>query len=425
MLTKDGGHLLTSIGDISRLENIQSIQLIGVSGEVLADSNNQGSMRKLSFDEIECQACHQYSPNDRPRVVPIENPSRGWRISAPVENLLQCHECHDPGLKHLGILLMDISLSGKQAKLSSDLQTNLLISVISTGLVSLLSYLLIQRLVVHRVELFSEPLKEYTNGKFGQRISPTSSINDELDELANTFNQMADKLEQNSREEVERHKLRERAISEERERIARELHDGFAQVLGYVNTKVMAARLLVKKKKLEEADENLEHLEQAARGLFVDVREAILGLKMSGQPHTRLNEALEEYVDEYWRLSGIPTEFSSSLKSDKQTLNPEIELNIFRIIQEALNNVRKHSKASKVWVDITQDNGVIKFDIKDNGIGFKSDQIDASQSGQFGLINMHERADEIGATLQIKSQPGGGTSVNISLDLKELETILK
>ena len=72
--------------------------------------------------------------NERPRVVPLEEDARGWRISAPVENLPQCHECHDGSLKHLGVLLMDISLTGKQSQLLGDLRISLMISVISTFL---------------------------------------------------------------------------------------------------------------------------------------------------------------------------------------------------------------------------------------------------------------------------------------------------
>jgi signal transduction histidine kinase len=384
----------------------------------MADSNNQASVVNISVDAIECQACHQYSSVDRPRVVPIETPSKGWRISAPVENLPQCYGCHDPGLSHLGILLMDVSLTGKQTQLNEDLKTNLLISVISTGVVSLLVYILIQQLVVSRIELFRKPINDYANGQFNLRFPSSSSIDDEINELANTFNQMAKKLEQNSQEEIERQKLREQAISDERERIARELHDGFAQVLGYVNTKVMAARLLLKKHKFIEAENQLEHLEQAARGLFVDVREAILGLKMSGQQDKKLIEALKQYAEEYQRLSGISTEFSNTLEPDVISLNPKIELNIFRIVQEALNNIRKHSEASKVRIKISKQNGFINCQIKDNGVGFILGDFKSNQSCKFGLSNMYERADEIGAKLDIKSNPGTGTQINLSLGLE-------
>jgi len=183
----------------------------------------------------------------------------------------------------------------------------------------------------------------------------------------------------------------------------------------------MAARLLVKRQKLREADDQLEHLEQAARGLFVDVREAILGLKMSGQQEKNLSEALEEYVSEYQRLSGIPTEFSNSSVLDISMINPEVELNIFRIVQEALNNIRKHSHASKVWVNIAKNNDKIQFEIKDDGVGIKSSYLESNLSGKFGLTNMHERAEEISADLQITSVLGEGTQIIITLDVKKLE----
>ena len=84
--------------------------------------------------------------------------------------------------------------------------------------------------------------------------------------------------------------MRQRAIVEERERIARELHDGMAQVLGYVHTKATAVRLLLGRQQTEAATAQLGQLEEAARGLFIDVREAILGLRMTSRGDLRLAE---------------------------------------------------------------------------------------------------------------------------------------
>jgi len=421
MLTKEGEHLLTSIEDVSQLENVQNIQIIGISGEVMADSSGQESKRNFNLGDAECQACHKYTSEERPRVIPLEKPSEGWRISAPVNNLPQCHECHDPSLSHLGVLLMDISLTGKQAHLLGELEINLLISGVSTGLVSLMSYALIHRLVVRRIEKFRKPLAEYANGKFDIRMSKTSNINDELCELADTFNKMADELEKHAIEDRERQKFRERAIIEERERIARELHDGFAQELGYVNTKVMAVRLLVKKQKLKDADQQLEHLESAAKGLFVDVREAILGLKIAGRNNTNLIEALDEYIQEFRRLSGIPTVFKRGHMMENLDLKPEIELHLVRIVQEALNNIRKHSGATQAWVKLSNNTGQVSLEIKDNGVGFDYNKLNKIGSDRLGLSNMKERATEVGAEFQIVSIIEEGTSIMITLPLVQRE----
>jgi signal transduction histidine kinase len=420
MLTKEGEHIISSIADVSKLENVQHIQIVGNSGVVMADTSNQQGSRIFSRDDTECISCHRIPVSERPRVIPLEEPTRGWRISAPINNIPECYECHDERLLHLGVLLMDISLTGRQEQLLGDLQVNLLISVISTIFVSLMSYALIHRLVVRRVENFQRPLAEYANGNFDSRMPITSNFSDELGELAGTFNQMADELERHARENLERQQFRERAIVEERERIARELHDGFAQVLGYVNTKVMAVRLLVKNKKLADADRQLEHLETAAKGLFTDVREAILGLKMAGLERSNLIKALRDYLQEYERLSGIATEFTSSSVNEDIKFSPEHELHIFRIVQESLNNVRKHSKATRVSVRISELDGTMVFHIMDNGVGF--DHADSSEDdSKFGLKNMKDRASEIGATFQISSDNGKGTSVLVTFPIIDLE----
>lgn len=421
MLTKEGEHLISSIGDISQLENIQLIKVVGNSGRILADSSGQISKRIFNVGDDECLTCHQYSAEERPRVIPLEQPVKGWRISAPINNLPQCSECHSSSLEHLGVLLIDISLTGKQEQLLADLQINLLISVISTVLVSLMGYFLMHRLVVRRVEDFQRPLAEYADGQFNTRIHLATDFNDELCELADTFNQMADVLERHTIQEEERHQLRERAIVEERERIARELHDGFAQVLGYVNTKVMAVRLLVRDNRLKEADEQLIHLEDAARGLFLDVREAILGLKMAGRVQTNLYEALDGYVDEFTRLSGIPTIFETSINLENGEIPPETALHLFRIVQESLNNVRKHAMATKAWVELSLSGKGLDLEIRDNGVGFNIGRVDVNGSDRFGLKNMRERAEEVGAQFKIDTKIGEGTRIGVKLKLDDVE----
>ena len=247
-----------------------------------------------------------------------------------------------------------------------------------------------------------------------------SDFHDELCDLADTFNQMADELERHAEKEDERHQLRERAIVDERERIARELHDGFAQVLGYVNTKVMAVRLLVRDKKLVEADQQLIRLENAAKGLFLDVREAILGLRMAGKVQANIVDALEEYVKEFTRLSGIPTSFEISISQDNGMIPAEIELHLFRIVQESLNNIRKHAKAKKAYIHLSKIGNGIRLAICDDGIGFDPSLAKSGDSGSLGLITMQERAEEVGGQISIDSQVGKGTCIEVNLNLENV-----
>src|SRR5205823_10930823 len=128
------------------------------------------------------------------------------------------------------------------------------------------------------------------------------------------------------------------ATAEERIRIAHEMHDGLAQVLGYVNTKVQAADAYLKRGKNEEATQQLNELARSARQAYVDVREAIIGLRALPNRERPLADALQEFFDLWKEQSGISVHFSMDVGL---RLKPRVELQLVRIVQEALTNVRK------------------------------------------------------------------------------------
>jgi signal transduction histidine kinase len=231
---------------------------------------------------------------------------------------------------------------------------------------------------------------------------------------------MAEKLEYHTREQEERSKLRQRAIVEERERIARELHDGQAQLLGYVNTKAMAVRLMLKNRRIEAAERHLLQLEEAARGLFVEVREAILGLKMAGDDGAGLTAMLKEFTVQFTRLSGLPVELTFTPAVESLTLTAETELQLLRIVQESLTNVRKHASATKVQIRMQIDDDTMALTVSDNGQGFDPDRVRADHRPHFGLSTMRERAEAIGAAFSLDSRPGAGTHISVRLPLEEL-----
>ena len=420
MVLKDGTHLSVSLADISHLEGVEQVRLIGLSGKVLADSQGEMEQRQLNLEDAECQACHQYSVGKMPQAIAFPNEREGLRVSTPINNSPQCFECHGDSNRHLGVLLLDISFSGQQEKLSKDLRTDIIISVLSTALISLGSYYLVHRLVVHRVENLKQPIAEFSNGNFSVRIKDVSRIEDELSGFVETVNSMAVELEGHAKMEVERQNLREKAIVEERERIARELHDGLAQVLGYVNTKAMAVRLMLEKGRTKEAEGHLRQLEEAARGVFVDVREAILGLRMTAKAETGLLFAIDEYVSQFTELSGIPVEVEKIGNQDFLGLSHETELHLFRIIQEALTNIRKHALATHSRIVITHDNSLIRLSIEDDGIGFNTQTLKPDDQERIGLNFMLERAKEIGATIKIDTNLGDGTRILVELPTEEI-----
>ena len=201
------------------------------------------------------------------------------------------------------------------------------------------------------------------------------------------------------------------AVAQERLRIAHEMHDGLAQVLGYVNTKVQAAESYLKRDKAEEAGVQLRELAAAARQAYADVRESIVGLRtLPG--HRSLHDVLEEYLRHWEEMSRV----SASLRIDSSVqLRPSQELQLVRIVQEALTNVRKHARAAHARVDIRREDDTLVATIADDGVGFTAAARARSEFPQFGLSTMRERAESIGGTLTIDSTPGSGTTVRFAL----------
>ncbi len=222
---------------------------------------------------------------------------------------------------------------------------------------------------------------------------------------------------------VENSRLQERvqslAVLEERERIAREIHDSVGQVLGYVNTKAQAVKVLLDTGKNVEAQAQLAQLEQAAREVYADLREAILGLRTETGPDRRLIPVLHEYVHRFSELSGVATELVVDGDPARYTLSPTTELHLLRIIQEALANVRKHAVADRAWVRLTERDGIVTFSVRDDGLGFDPERLQSGAWPRFGLQTMRERAEAIGGTFAIQSRDGSGTEVVVRVPLTQ------
>jgi signal transduction histidine kinase len=269
------------------------------------------------------------------------------------------------------------------------------------------------------VEALRRPLSGFAAGDFAARLPASPTPTDELGELANTFNAMADELQRRAREREERDKLRQQAIAEERGRIARELHDGLAQLLGYVNTKAMAVRLMLQKGEMEAADQNLLQLEEAARELFVDVREAIVDLKPAEQERAGLAIRLEDQVAQFSRLNDMPVELGLDPAVKALSLTAQTEAHLTRIVQEALTNAHKHASAVRASVSLHLNGSVLEMVVSDDGQGFEPASVETGERAHFGLSTMRERSAEIGATITLDSRPGGGTRVVVRLPLDQ------
>jgi nitrate/nitrite-specific signal transduction histidine kinase len=218
---------------------------------------------------------------------------------------------------------------------------------------------------------------------------------------------------------VENARLQERvhsmAVLEERERIAREMHDGVGQVLGYVNTKAQAVKVLLDAGKIGDAQAQLAQLEEAAREVYADLREAILGLRTEAAPERRLMPALQEYVRRFGELSGVVAELIVEGDPSRYTISPLIELHLIRIVQEALTNVRKHAMARRAWVKFSEQDGVVTVSVRDDGQGFDPSRQQGGAWPRFGMRTMRERAEAIGGTFVVRSESGSGAEVVVRI----------
>lgn len=211
-------------------------------------------------------------------------------------------------------------------------------------------------------------------------------------------------------------RVRDLAVAEERERIAREIHDSVAQVLGYVNTKAQAAEALLDAGEVDRATTQIGQLGQAARDAYADVREHILGLRSTGDPDRPFVETLRLYLQDWQAQSGVQVKLVADPSDGLNVALPETgELQLLRIIQEALANVRKHAGASQATVTLVRGSGWVEARIADDGAGFDPEASTRDALPRFGLTTMRERAEAVGGTLSVETQSGAGTTVTVRL----------
>ncbi|MDR7418725.1 MAG: GAF domain-containing sensor histidine kinase [Armatimonadota bacterium] len=206
------------------------------------------------------------------------------------------------------------------------------------------------------------------------------------------------------------------AILEERDRLGREMHDSLGQSLGLLNLKVKLVEDLVAAGRIAEAQEELAQARQTIREAYDEVRHAILGLRTSGARED-LEVALRVQVARFREQARLPVTL------DVRGVIPPVPalaaVQITRIVQEALTNVRKHAQATTVTVALWVEDGRLCVQVSDDGRGFDVAATTAEAGARFGLETMRERAEGIGGTLDIRSTPGRGTTIALTVPLAE------
>jgi PAS domain S-box-containing protein len=197
------------------------------------------------------------------------------------------------------------------------------------------------------------------------------------------------------------------AQEDERRRIAREMHDQFGELLTALGRNIGALKEAAAGS--PEVTDLVSTLETIAQRIDRDVDQLVWELRPTALDDLGLRAALANYVQDWSRRVDIPAELHTSGLLDER-LAPEAETTLYRIAQEALTNIAKHSQARRVDVILERRADSVLLIVEDDGVGFDADREDAQGLG-FGLIGMQERASLVGATLEIESTAGKGTTV--------------
>lgn len=210
------------------------------------------------------------------------------------------------------------------------------------------------------------------------------------------------------------------AVLQERDRLAREMHDSLAQVLGLIALKARVVQDVLADGDIPRALSEVADVEATADAAYADVREAILGLRGAIKAERRLVPTLKEYLTQFGRQNHLRVDLD--VVSDAPTsFVATAETQLIRVIQEALTNVRKHARASSVRVGFAAEPGYGRIVVEDDGVGFVPSLLPLSGSG-YGLQTMAERVESLGGTLTIDSKPGRGTRVIVLLPVEMAET---
>jgi signal transduction histidine kinase len=198
-------------------------------------------------------------------------------------------------------------------------------------------------------------------------------------------------------EEKNRHLTKERemrAVFEERERLAKELHDNIAQTL-------FLLKVNLKKGKVNEASGLVNSID-------ANVRQAIYNLRMSPEEMISFSKRVEKWLNDWSTVSGIEPKFAMHLPEGY--FSPSEEVQLFGIIQEAFTNIRKHSGASTASLELQANQEGWELAITDDGKGFSGNEINTTH---YGLLMLRERAQKIEAVVEISSQNNKGTIISV------------
>ena len=297
---------------------------------------------------------------------------------------------------------------------SQMLLTTGLVSAVGTAAAGLLTWILTRPILS-----LVDAAKAVERGDLTRRVERWAD--DEIGDLAEAFNAMTESLERAAQERAERDELRARYVSgviaaqeEERKRIARELHDGTSQTL---TSLLVGLRTLEGTCIGEESRQQLEDLRRVAVQTLEEVHDLALRLRPSVLDDLGLPAALGRHISEYNQRHSVKADLVVHGLGEERLPAP-VETALYRIVQEALTNVVRHARARHASVLLEKRDGCLRVVVEDDGQGFDVSTV-GRDSRHLGLYGIRERAELLGGSVKIESEPGRGTSVFVEIPLDE------
>jgi len=210
--------------------------------------------------------------------------------------------------------------------------------------------------------------------------------------------------------DVSLRKQRERVLSQERKRIAGEIHDSFAQDLFSMTLKLDLCQKLIRQNKLDVLEQELELIRAVMKQGLKDVRRAIYALQPVELEELSFGSAVRQLTERFEQIYSLPVKLT--VQNEHRPLPQRLETVLFRTLQECLNNVAKHSQARHVWVevDLCADDGIV-LAVKDDGQGFLPQSVNPHT--HLGLVHLKDQAQRLGGQFSLDSRMGQGTTIEV------------
>ncbi|MFQ5593742.1 MAG: histidine kinase [Anaerolineae bacterium] len=434
MLTNNRSAIQGIVDSVAQAPGVRTVYLLNPQAIVAASPQRLYNGEQLDRTSATCQVCHQSPPAARPRGVVVTNAEgqRFFRTMTPIPNREACHRCHSPEDRLNGVFYMDFSMAGLDARLENGLRTAFLSSVAIIILSALVLYVLLSRLIITPMEQVAHALRRFSRGERAARVPVQAQ--DEVGLLADVFDEMADTIQEQEAEasqlymelkakDAVRRQLLARLITareEERQRLAREIHDELGQLLTGLSLNLKLSQESVgddpqtTRDHLDKANALVRHTIEQAHRLITDLRPTVLD-------DYGLVPALQEEMNQ--RLAPLGIDAYLHTEGNIERLPAKVATDAFRIAQEAITNVIRHAHARQVHIRLVQTEDGLTVTIDDDGTGFPREILNEHDGRQaLGIIGMQERAGALGGRLEVVTREPHGTQVRLWLPLQKKES---